>query len=337
MNLNTLASLAGVSVATVSKAFSGNREISPETRERIFALAREHGCFDKYNKNKFEKKVIAVICPELISDYYNALTTILDRELSARGGIMTVSVSSFDYDRERELFAYYTSYCKADGIIVVNPHGPIVNPLVFPSVAIGSKHVHENTDTIHLSIERAIEDAVRYLKELGHTDIGFAGEMLTMSKLRAFEDAMQQVGLPIHQQWIKVSEARFEQSGICAAEEWIREGQLPTAILTGYDYIAIGVIKTLRRHGIRVPEDVSVIGMDNIALAPYLETSLSSVCTHNELACKQAVELIMKKLGNQYYHPREEIVIPSEFIPRGSTGPVPVSSPFTIRVTQEGD
>ena len=56
MNLETLAKLAEVSVGTVSKAFSGSKEISEDTKDRIFALAKEHGCFDKYNKNRFEKR-----------------------------------------------------------------------------------------------------------------------------------------------------------------------------------------------------------------------------------------------------------------------------------------
>ena len=100
MNLNTLAKLCGVSAATVSKAFSGSEEISEDTRNKIFEIAKQHGVYDRYNKNKYDKKVIAVICPELNSDYYNKYVTLLDKEITALGGIMTVSVSNFDADRE---------------------------------------------------------------------------------------------------------------------------------------------------------------------------------------------------------------------------------------------
>ncbi len=325
MNLNTLAKLAGVSVATVSKAFSGSDEIKKETRERIFSLARDLGCFDKYNKNKFDKKIIAVICPELNSDYYNAFITILNRQISQQGGIMTVSVNDFSAEREAELFAYYSSYCKADGIIIVGSHGEVKNPFMIPAVAISTAKECENIDAIHLNISTAIEDAILYLKNLGHTDIGFAGESLTVGKATLFTEAMEKAGLPIRDEWIKICDQRFEQAGIQAFDAWMAEGKLPTAILAAYDYIAVGLIKSLRHKGLSVPEDCSVIGIDDIPIGPYLETSLSTIRTHTENICRTAVELIMKKLNNQYYQTHQTITFYSEFIPRESCGPAPCS------------
>ena len=323
MNLNTLAKLAGVSVATVSKAFSGREEISAETRDRIFAIARAHGCFDKYNKNKFDKKVIAVICPELNSDYYNAYITILNREIEAQGGLMTVSVHNFSHEKTEEMFAYYSSYCKADGIIVVGPTGILNNPLMIPAVAIGTSKDHEYVDSIFIDFGTAIMDAIYFLKAKGHTRIGFAGETLTGSKEKLFRNALRHAGIPLREEWIKVSEERFEKAGITATDAFLKEKELPTAILASYDNIAIGMIKSLQEKGIRVPEDISVIGMDDIAVASFLETSLSSIRTHTDEACRLAVELIMKKLKNQYYSVRQNITIASEFIPRDSSAEAP--------------
>lgn len=322
MNLKTLAKLAGVSVGTVSKAFSGNEEISPETRERIFKLAKETGCFDKYNKNRFQKKVIAVISPELNSDFYNAFLSLLDEEISRQGGIMTVSVSNFSDDRVAELFSYYSSYCKADGILILCSPKKVKNPLLIPTVAIGAKQEScDHMDAIYLSLDGAITDAITHLKEHGHTQIGFIGETLTQAKQEKFIFAMQRENLPIRQEWIWSSDTRFEQAGTAAIEAWLTKGiPLPTAILTSYDYIAIGVIQALKKHGLRVPEDISVIGMDDIAVAPYLETSLSTIRTHTDEVCRTAVELIMKKLQNQHYSARRQITFYSEFISRDTSG-----------------
>ena len=103
MTLTKLAELTGVSVSTVSKAFSGSPDIGKETRERIFQIAKEQGCFDKYNKHRFEKKIIAVLCPELGSDLYSETVNCLMKYIEEAGALMTLSVTGFDAEREKEL------------------------------------------------------------------------------------------------------------------------------------------------------------------------------------------------------------------------------------------
>lgn len=324
MTLKNLAKLADVSVATVSKAFSGSDEISDETRERIFSLARELGCFDKYNKNKFDKKVIAVICPELNSDYYNAFTAILNQEIAAQGGLMTVSVSDFSAERTAELFSYYTSYCKVDGVIILCSAEKVKNPTLMPAVVIGPYMGSESIDAVQLNWRVAIQDVVSYLQQHGHTEIGYIGEKLTHSKMDLLKQELVAHDLPVREEFFRVSNQRFEDAGIELMEEWLQEGTpLPTAIVAAYDHIALGAMQVLRRHNIRIPEDISIIGSDDIAVASYLETSLSSIRSHVEEACGTAVELIMKKIKNQHYRARREILLHSEFVPRATSGDAP--------------
>ena len=320
VNLKKLADLAGVSVATVSKAFAGSDEISEKTKQHIFTIAKEYGIFDKYNKNKFSKRVIAVICPEIISNYYSMLISILNREIEAQGCIMALSISNFREECIEELFSYYSSYCNADGIIIIGSRNDLKNSTRVPAVFLASGRRCEGFDSISMNIEVAIDEAIEYLKTMGHTKIGFAGELLTVSKQKIFEKAIRKAVLPLRKDWVKISNKRFEDAGMEIAQKWLAEGDLPTAILAAYDYIAIGLIQTLKENGIRVPEDISVIGMDDISIAPYLETPLSSIRAHHDEACKQAVELIMKKLDNPYYTTNEIIKINTEFIPRGSSG-----------------
>ena len=326
MNLTTLASLAGVSVSTVSKAFSGSREISEETREKIFAIARENGCFDKYNKNKFEKKVIAVICPEIISEYYSSITEELRNEIRSRGSIINISITNFEKALEQELYTYYSSYCKADGIIFINPRSKINNPNNIPTVAISPSSTSDNVDSLFTDTQYAINDAVKYLKEMGHTKIGFAGESLTMQKMTMFKNALRTSGIPVNDKYITVSDNRFEEAGADIVNKWLKNDDLPTAIIAAYDYIAIGAMKELYKKGYRIPDDISVIGMDDIARAPYLQTSLSSIHFPQKEICQTSVDLIMKKIENQFYSSRRRIIIHQQFIPRESTGKAPKES-----------
>ena len=320
MSLSAIAKQAGVSVSTVSKAFSGSSEIGESTRARVFEVARQMGLFEKYDQNRFPKRVIAVICPEFNSDYYNATVTLLGREIESRGGIMTVSEARFSNERMQELFSYYASYCKADGIIVIDPHGEVRNPTWTPAVCFGSSRTYEGVTCISSSLGHAIEEAVGHLKAMGHERIGFAGERLTTSKLNCFKNAMRKHLLPVRDQYIYIGNRRFEEGGLECAEQFLKSADRPTAILAAYDHIAIGIIKKLRKNGIAVPNDLSVIGMDDISVAQYLETALSSIRTHHDRVCMLAVDLLMKKIESPYYEPKEAVVVPCEFIPRESSG-----------------
>lgn len=318
MTLKMIAEICGVSVGTVSKAFSGSLEISEDTRQKIFDVAKQNGCFDKYNKNKFEKKVIAVICPEVQSDYYDTILSILNKEISSQNGIMCVSLSNFSAKREQELFNYYSSYCHADGIIIIGMHDHIINNINIPTVAIGANTNKKNIDVIKSDIYSSIEKAVFYLKENGHTQIAFLGESLTFGKLSMFEQAIKKAELEINPDFIKTGTSRFEEAGIQAMNELFKNDTLPTAIMAAYDYIAIGAMKCIHSHGMEVPKDFSVIGMDDISIIPYLDTPISSIKTYTDEACRAAVDLIIKKIDNQFYTAKQHITISSDFVVRES-------------------
>ena len=323
MTLSKLAELAGVSVSTVSKAFSESPDVGKETRERIFSIAKEQGCFDKYNKHRFQKKVIAVLCPELGSNHYSSTVNCLMKYIEDAGAMMMLSVTNFDAAKEKELYTYYSSYCKADGMILIGLFGESFGEVLIPTVVMDSKQTWKEVDKVYFSIENSMHDALSALKELGHTKIGFAGERLTKSKQKLFEKTIRELAISIDDQSIKVAKQRFEEAGEECVRSWLNDGALPTAIVAAYDYIAIGVIKELINRGYRVPEDVSVIGMDDIAQSPFLEPSLSSIHYPKEEICREAVSLIIKKIDNQYYRARQTTVIPTEFIPRGSIAAAP--------------
>ena len=121
MTLAKIAKLANVAVSTVSKAFSDSPEISKETKEQIMKIAKETGCYEKYYKPKYNKKLIAVICPEVQGVHYTQMATYLEKRITQRGGTMLLSVSNFSPEKKAELIDYYIKYAHAEGIIVVEP------------------------------------------------------------------------------------------------------------------------------------------------------------------------------------------------------------------------
>ena len=328
MNLNMIAKQAGVSVSTVSKAFNGSKEISQSTKERIFEIARENNCFEKYFKNKYDKKVVAVIYPELQGNYYTQIVDELEKMLREKNVVMVSSITNFDKEREKALVDYYAMYSGVDGIILVEAMNKRYKNIRIPLVSFmtsDAKTRNSHSDNIQIDVNGSVEEAIMCLKEFGHTRIGFAGESLTAIKAEMYKKAMRKAGLIVRPSDIKVSSKRFEEAGVECMNAWFDEPDRPTAILAAYDYIAVGVLRSIYKKGYSVPEHFSVVGMDDIPIISYMHTSISSIKTNTLHACRTIVDVVVKKMDNQFYTSRENITISTEFILRESVGPVSTS------------
>lgn len=318
MTMKQLAEIAKVSVSTVSKAFSGSREISEEKRKYIFEIARKSGCYDKYCKPLFKKKVIAVICPEFQSGYYSQHLTYLKKEIGKHTGVMVAASCNFDKHSKKELLSYFTEIAKVDGVIIVGSDVSKMNYST-PIVVIGDS---ENFDSISLSMKTAIKDVVDCLLEKGHTDIAFIGETLTGGKFKLFEQAMQEKGLKINNDYVIERKERFEEAGYYATNILLEMEKVPTAIVAAYDSIAIGAMKSIYEHGLSIPEDISLVGMDDNREAAYLNVPLTSITSYSEDLCEIAVDLLFDRIENKGRGKIKKIKVSTEFVPRESVGKV---------------
>ena len=138
--MKELAKLANVSVSSVSKAFSEADDISEETRAHIFQLAREYGCYGRFFKGKYHKKIVAIICPELIGNYYTCFIDCFRELIEAADGMCVVSADHFSPSKQAELIDYYIAYLKVDGLIVFNLNAPIKKAYDRPIVALFSNN-----------------------------------------------------------------------------------------------------------------------------------------------------------------------------------------------------
>ena len=318
MNLQTLAKYSGCSVSTVSKAFSGSAEISDDTKNRIFNIAKELGCFEKYSKESYGKKLIAVLCPETESAYYTAFLSHINSCISAQGGTMAISLTGFSKEIEAELISFYSSQNHSDGIIVIDGHTQAKKHICVPTVYLNSALDNHYTDVVNIDYYSGIYDAILELKLNGHTKIGFIGEGLSKRKLDCFRSAMLNCGIPINEDFIIISEKRFESAGFEAMNKLLSLKDIPTAIFAAYDYIALGAIEVIARHGLSVPEDISIIGSDNIKLAHYNKIPISSIDPCAEEACKIIVEKLFYRINNPRYCSAQSVTVHSRFISRKS-------------------
>ena len=312
MTLTKLAELSGTSIGTVSKAFSGSREISEQTRERIFAIAKEQGCFDKFYKDVRVRPMIALLFPEPESEYYGREIGMLERALNERGADMIISFTRFDPEQEARLFRELAYGMKVDGIILSGSGKSINNSDELPFIIIThTKKKAKNADVVRIDTDGGIKELIETVKNYGHVNVGFIGEKLTRSKEESFKNAMRSAGIPVYDKYISVSEERFAQAGEDGMKRLIDSGNVPSVIIAAYDQIAYGAMRYARSCGYSIPDDISFVGMDDISATSYLDVPLSSLHTNLEDVCSTVVDLMLKRIENRHYRSRTEMTVPT--------------------------
>ena len=318
MNLEKLANVAGVSLSTVSKAFSGSKEISEKTRKRIFDIAKETGCFEKYYNFKSNKKVIAVICPEVESAYYCSMVARLESELNKNGVMMILAITGFSAKKENEIIEYFSSSKTVDGIIVISSSAKLKFDKDVPIVAVHTKRDLSEVDCLNPAFADAFCDAIKYFIDNGHTKIAFFGETHTKNHQNLFVKTIQKFDLKVNPDWIFEEKQRFESAGYSAMQKVYAMENKPTAIFCAYDNIALGAIQSIRTHGQNVPDHFSIIGINDIPFAAHYNISLTTIKANSSTLCDMAVDLILKKLKNKFFTLRQRISLRSELIIRNS-------------------
>lgn len=302
MNHKKIAQLANVSPSTVSKALSGSAEISEETARRIRQIAIEGGYFKEKSKRKREYAndgayVIAVIVPEIMGFYYATIVTCIKNHVEAKGGHVAVYIHDFDPQKSTDILENIILHGATDGVIMFSRLMLSVKPNIPIVCCVSAEGGHY--DTISCSMAGIMDDAVKYLMGLGHRKIGFIGEPHTVGAAEDFEKAVKGNGLAFYKEYQYTVNARFEHIGQEAAQSILAQQDRPTAVIAAYDEVAIGLISELSHQGISVPEDLSVMGINNIPSAAHAQIPLTSVDTFSEEQYKTAVDILFDKINDE--------------------------------------
>ena len=313
MTLKILAELAGTSVATVSKAFSGSTDIGEETRQRIFDKAKELGCYEKYYKGPMERPLIALMFPESESEYYGRQIGQLEREISKRGANTVVVLTRFDKEREAELFSQLAYRMRVDGVILCGSGNLIKNPDEVPLINcfMGSTNKELNADTFKVDFAGGVDAIVELIKSYGHRKVGYIGERYTAGKMRLLKSSLRKYGLAVDERFMVTSDKRFGPAGADGMAKLLAGNELPDVIVAAYDQIAFGAMREAQRAGLKIPDDVSFVGIDNISTVNYVSVPLTSMHLHLEDVCRNIVDLLFKRMDNRHYRERRVINIPA--------------------------
>lgn len=317
ITLSKIAKLAHVSVSTASKAFSMSAEVNEQTREQVFEIAKQYGCFKKYFNAKYPKYVVAIICPEFKSRYYSHILSYLQRNLEDHNCEICVASTNFSAETEKELLEYYSNYTAVDGVIVVDGRLETDKAIEIPVIAVNSETSNNTIISFSSDFKSSMEEAINYFLDKNAKTIGFIGEKYTSIKLEVYKDIIKRVTGEIPEKYISISDNRFEEGGYEAMEKLISSGNIPRALICAYDNLAIGAMRCVFDKGLRVPDDVAILGIDNIRESKYSNPPLSSISTHAKDICEAASNAVIGMLSNKPFEANK--TFKSELILREST------------------
>ena len=329
MTLEEVARQAGVSTATVSRVLNNPSIVKEATRLRVLAAAKKLN----YRPNRYAQglaggrsRTLGVIVSNIENPYFLDILHSLE-ERAAKAGLELVYENT-DYSPQRLAAAVELMLARplAGLAVMVSENEPeAVRQLIEwgrPVVVTDLCEAQGAIAQIKIRYEQAMRRAVEYLYGLGHRRMAFVGHHQALDSLREREHAFSATMKRYRD--VEHAAASSEDSpagGRTAAHELLSSGFRPTAVLCVNDFMAIGVLRELREEGLRVPEDVSVAGFDNIQLAEYLNPSLTTV----NIPRRRIGEAIFEALAPQerQQRPPARILIDPELVVRESTAPPP--------------
>ncbi|GIM28527.1 catabolite control protein A [Clostridium polyendosporum] len=328
ITINEIAEMAGVSKATVSRVLNQSKPVSDEIRDKVIKVIEETG----FNPNSIARSLvikktylIGIVIPEIANPYFSQLVRGIEDEANARDYNIVICNADNEFQKENKSLQVLKNK-QVDGIVFLTSHLLEEHNLFFktnsiPTVIIGTNSKEFNIPFVDIDNFTAAYDVVRYVVSLGHSSIGLIRGPLTYQnvsffRLEGYKKALQDHGFPFEEHLVKSGDYKFE-SGYAAMEEFLKQDSKPTVIFAMNDEMAIGAMSCAIDSGLSVPEDISIIGFDDISLASMVRPMLTTV---NQPVYEMGLESI-KILINMIQCPDkkvENVIFPHKIIERQS-------------------
>ena len=302
--LKDIARIANVNVSTVSKALRQNSDLNMQTVTAIRKIADQlHYPYSLDGPDRKREPLIGIVCPEIISSYYTGILDSFQNYVKKAGYETLIMVSGFSDTREAACIKLLMRHNVCGIICLTESSGSTIQGLAEASAVpfLLVTTVGESTfcDSISIDDHHSAMMAVDHLAELGHTKIAYIGDKLSAARREAFLTALGDRNIPVVERYIIETDLRFEECGYDGMRRLLAMQDRPTGVFAAYDNIAIGAMRAIAESGLAVPEDISVVGIDNITTSAYLPRSLTTVTEPTADLGEIASALIIEKIQNK--------------------------------------
>lgn len=320
VNLSDIAREVGVSISTVSRVMNNTATISDETKRRVIEAAQRLG----YRKSlsgilpSESASVAGVIIPDMMSDYYTRIVHSVTERF--RKNKLSVLVASTNFDPEEAIRAVHQmrrSRVKCLLIIVDDCEEVsdrlinVVRATELPVMFITATYIPEmDFDCLYVDEERGNAMAVEHLLHRGYARIGFIGEPNTVNRRDLFMKTMKRFGVAVNPEFVRIGTERAEIGGYMRMREILLMRELPDAVFASYDQMAIGAIHAIREAGLRIPQDIAVIGSNGIPLSRYVEGGLTTISSPYDDMSAIAVRILLRRVEVPFTQPQQIAIKP---------------------------
>jgi DNA-binding LacI/PurR family transcriptional regulator len=334
MSLEQVARRAKVSTATVSRVLNNASVVKATTRARVVKAIEEL----KYHPNLHARhlaggksRTVGVIVSNLENPFFFDIYKAMEADAHARG--YEVLMANTDYRSEQLVASIRLMIGRrvAGLAAIVSEMAPAIIdeltdsriPVVFYDVGTPRR----NVTNIRVNYRRGIDKVIDYLHSLGHRRLGFVGHHAMLGPINERMRAVMDAVARIPELKVKAAaDADTLEGGRLAARSLLATGFAPTALICVNDIMAVGAMRELREHGLRVPQDISVTGFDNVKLSEFCDPALTTVHIPRERIGHIVCDCLLPR-ADQPALAEQEIVIDPEFVLRESTGPAPGPAP----------
>lgn len=326
-----IATETGVSVATVSKVLNARTDVAPATRARVQAALDRHG-YVKPPRAAASPRVprrsglIDVVFTDPGSPW--ATEMIRGVEAACREHRVSVVVTVLDDEQAGDRWADSISSRGSVGVIVGSPLSPAAQQRVvdldIPTVLVDPMgDFHSDVPSLGAGNWGGGLAATEHLLELGHRRIGtITGPMrylCSQARLAGYRAALERAGITVDQRLIGQGDFHYD-SAVRATEELLELSDPPTAIFAGNDEQALGVYAAAQRHGLVVPDDLSVVGFDDVPMSQWVLPALTTVRTPIAELARLATDTVLRRTADSSF-PVGRTELPTSLVVRSSTAP----------------
>lgn len=328
-----VAKRAGVSVATVSRTLHHSAKVDPRTRERVLQAASELEYVASPTATSLASgrtRVIAVVAPMMSRWFFASILTAIEQSLREDDYHALLMVLEDQPTEGHSRLAPEMFAKRVDGIVWLNvplssQEEDLMRRLALPMVCVGAPI--GKTPTVMIDDRRAARAGVEHLLALGHRRIAFVGTAVESiahmstpaARGDAFREALIEAGLPVREDWVLDTDWTADAAA-AMVEPILRGPDRPTAVLAASDEMAIGVVGAARRLGLRIPEDLSLVGIDDHTFAAAL--GLTTVRQDVPAQGRAATSLLLSAIEQGADHPpATRIELGTELIVRDTSAP----------------